>query len=88
MITLDSYANLETTNSEMQIKKLEAWNGPSRPPYLDLTVIVEFSLEFSPPRVYPEITKRYDLSAHKTSSSLRSISLIIIVATGCASYYR
>ena len=44
-------------------------------------MIVEFSLEFRPRRVYPEITKCYDLSAHKTSSSLRSISLIIIVAT-------
>ena len=26
--------NLEITNSEMEIEKLEVWNGPSRPPYL------------------------------------------------------
>jgi hypothetical protein len=26
-------ANLEMTNSEMEIGKLEVWNGPSRSPY-------------------------------------------------------
>ena len=25
-------ANLEMTNSEIEIEKLEVWNGPSRPP--------------------------------------------------------
>ena len=26
-------AKLEMINSEMEIEKLEVWNGPSRPPY-------------------------------------------------------
>ena len=42
-------------------------------------MIVEFSLEFSPPRVYPEITKRCGGSIERENIYVATLSLSVVI---------